>query len=381
MILMQNTVERRVKIAHIVYRLDFGGMENGVINLINGLPGDEFSHTVICLTYASRFGDRIRSKDVQVVELNKPEGNHLPTYWKVLRVLRDLRPDIVHSRNLGTLDLCLVSKLAGVAIHIHGEHGWSAHDISGASVRHKFLRRAVNPLISRYLAVSDDISRWLTDAIGLPGDKISVIHNGVDVNRFSAPEGTDDSSVHCSEKVVLGTIGRQDLVKGLDYFVGALEVLFRTRPELRSAVRVVIGGDGEEHDRIAALCDKAIFDGIVELPGIIEDVPAFMRELDFLVQPSLNEGISNTVLEAMASGIPVIATNVGGNPELIRPGVDGLLIPPRDIGSLCESIKYYIENQYVRQQHGRAAGDRARSTFSLPAMIENYRQFYSSVAA
>lgn len=356
-------------------------MENGLINLINSLPEREFAHVILCLTHATRFRERIRRDGVEIIECRKPAGKHLPTYWKVYQELKRLKPDIVHTRNLGALDMTWVARVAGCAWRIHSEHGWSPEDPQGRSKKYRAFRRLCDPAINHYVAVSRNIANWLTNVIGIADSKIATLHNGVDLQRFLPVERSIEAPVakRNHQKVVFGTLGRQDAIKGLDVFLTALHILLEERPEWRERLRVVMAGDGDERDRCERLRARYGLDAVVEFPGEVEDVPQLLGQFDFFVQPSLNEGISNTVLEAMASGLPVIATNVGGNPELVRDGVDGCLVPPGDAHTLCAALATYIDDSALRLRQGASGRQRAENSFSLEAMTRNYERLYSQI--
>ena len=364
-------------IVHIVYRLDFGGMENGLVNLINRLAADRYLHTIICLTESTEFRRRIDRPDVDIVECQKPSGKHLPTYWRVFRELRRLRPDIVHTRNLGTIDLSWIARLARCPRRIHGEHGWSPDDPRGLSPKYRRLRRICDPVIERYVAVSDDICRWLTDVIGVAESKIRTLHNGVDLERFTSCGVGDSAGNVSTDKVVFGTLGRQEPIKGLDVLLVAIRDLLEREPAWRERVQVVMAGDGPDHRHYMELRDAYELRGVVDFPGSVTDVPALLQKFDFFVQPSLNEGISNTVLEAMATGLPIIATEVGGNPELVRDGREGTLVPAGDADSLRAAIAEYLANHEMRRRHGWAARERAVNNFSIEVMISEYDRLYS----
>ena len=368
--------DRPLRVAHIIFRLDVGGMENGLVNLINGLPRHAFTHSIICLTFATEFRNRIQTDNVEILELHKPEGNSLKTYRAVYRALRRIRPDIVHTRNLGTVDLAPIAFLAGCPIRVHGEHGWDAADLGGVSTKYRIIRRISDLFIKKYVAVSMDISRWLRSVIGVDEAKIEQIYNGVDTNRF-VPSGSKPKPG--DRRVVFGTVGRQDAIKGLDVLIDAVSSLKAARPGLERSIRVVMAGDGPEHARCRSMIDSAGLAEIVELPGSVDDVPGLLQSFDFFVQPSHNEGISNTVLEAMSVGLPVIATEVGGNPELIRNGVEGWLIGRGDSRALGERIGRYLDDVDLRIMHGRAARERAVNTFAIDRMIANYGSLYSGI--
>ena len=356
-------------------------MENGLVNLVNNLPAGRFRHTIICLTSATRFRDRIERQDVEIIECHKPAGKHLPTYWRIYRGLCRLQPDIVHTRNLGTIDINWVAWLARCPRRVHGEHGWSPDDPRGLSKKYRLLRKYCDPVISRYVAVSNDIQYWLTGVIGVAESNTQVLHNGVDVSRFNSMRDVKLEYDEPEKQVVFGTLGRQEPIKGLEVFLAAVRDLLDSEPALCDQVRMIMAGDGPSHDELIALRDSYGLDSVVEFPGSISDVPEFFRSLDFFIQPSLNEGISNTVLEAMASGLPVLATNVGGNPELVRDGREGKLVPSNDVHALKTAIGEYISNEALRHRQGQAARYRAVACFSLEKMVQNYEQLYCDVCA
>ena len=365
-------MSRKIRVVHIIYRLDVGGLENGLVNLLNRFLVDRFSHAIFCLSHATDFRQRIQREDVEIVEFHKPAGKHLPTYGRVFRELRRLRPDVVHTRNLGTLDMAWVAHLAGCAVRVHGEHGWSVEDPQGKSARYRLLRKACDPAVDKYVAVSEDIRRWLVNVVGVTDTKVSTIHNGVDLGRFTAPDRQEEHT-----PVVFGTVGRQEPIKGLEVFLAAVHDLLEENPERREGIRVIMAGDGPSHRDCIVLRDRYGLQETVELPGEVADVPRLMRQFSFFVQPSLNEGVSNTVLEAMASGLPVIATDVGGNPELVRHGREGRLIPANDSAALRKAIQRYLDDVVSRRRDGEAARARAEQRFSLETMVRNYEQFYS----
>jgi sugar transferase (PEP-CTERM/EpsH1 system associated) len=369
-------------ILHIIYRLDVGGMENGLVNLVNRLDSDRFHHKILCLTEATEFRQRIERSDVEIIECHKPSGKHLPTYLKVYNEIRRIRPDIVHTRNLGAVDMAWAAWLAGTPARIHSEHGWTATDPLGQSRKYRFLRRICDPAISRYVAVSNDIGRWMTETLGIEHQKIETIPNGVDTCRFvPAAQAGNEIDPLTARKIVFGTLGRQEPIKALDVFINALRILVESRPSLRSQIRVVMAGDGPDHRRYVEMVRELGLEDTVEFPGIARDVPALLRQFDFFVQPSLNEGISNTVLEAMTSGLPVIATSVGGNPELIRNNKEGRLVKAGDVMELRDALEEYVTSRSLRQERGHAARNRAVSCFSLDAMTRKYADLYDGCVA
>ncbi|MDI6745941.1 MAG: glycosyltransferase, partial [Rhodocyclaceae bacterium] len=176
--------DARPLIVHVVFRFDVGGLENGVVNLINHLPADAYRHTIIALTEVTDFRRRIVRDDVQFISLRKPPGHLFALYPKLFRLFRELRPAIVHTRNLAALEVTVPAWAAGVPVRIQSEHGRDADDLDGSNRKHKWVRRFYNLFVSHYIALSRDLESWLVERIGIPAHKVTQIYNGVDAGRF-----------------------------------------------------------------------------------------------------------------------------------------------------------------------------------------------------
>jgi sugar transferase (PEP-CTERM/EpsH1 system associated) len=315
--------DRRLCICHIIFRLDFGGLENGLVNLINHLSVDRYRHVVLCLTHATDFQRRIRVPDVEVIEIHKQPGKDLGAYRRVWRVLREVRPDIVHTRNLAAVDMLVPAAIAGVGRRIHSEHGLDVRELDGKNWKYNALRRITRFLVDRYIALSQDLAQWLHREIGVPMNRISLIYNGVDTAVFAPIESRalPSESSDANRRFVIGTIGRLEPIKDQATLVAAFLRIIQWRPELRSRLRLAIVGDGSLQSALDGMLRDAGAGDLAWMPGFRSDGPALYRTFDVFVLPSLREGISNTILEAMASELPVIATRVGGNPELVDDGL------------------------------------------------------------
>lgn len=362
-------------IAHVVFRFDIGGLETGVVNLINGLPEKEFRHTVIALTESGDFRDRIRRADVTVHALGAHPGRNPLVYWRLFRLLRRLRPAIVHTRNLGTLGCAAVAAWAGVPCRIHGEHGWDVHEPGGSVWKHRILRRLLNPFIHQFVAVSRDLQTWLVKKVGITPDKVWHICDGVDTRRFHPlpTARTDRGNI-----VVVGSVTRFEPIKDPLNLLRAFLKARRAVAVRRLDLRLMVAGDGPLRVKALELAVADSAAAAVFMPGTRKDVPDFLRALDVFINGSQREGISNTILEAMATGLPVIAAATAGNLELIPAGLNGRLVPPGDIKSLCEAIVAYAEDATLRREHGRASRTRAESEYSLTRMLKDYRLLYAS---
>jgi len=176
-------------VAHVIFRLDTGGLENGLVNLINRIPAQRFRHAIVCLTDYTAFRRRIKRGDVSVFALNKPPGNSPILHFKLWRLLMQLRPDIVHTRNFGALEAMLPAALAGVPVRVHGEHGHDIGDLDGSNRKCQLVRRAMKPFVHQYIALSKDLERYLHEKIRVPAAKVAQLYNGVDTELFHPARG------------------------------------------------------------------------------------------------------------------------------------------------------------------------------------------------
>jgi len=362
-------------IVHIVHRFDTGGMENGMVNLFNALPPDRYRHTVVALTDYSGFRHRITAQRVDFHALNRAPGHGLGWTVRLWKLLRSLKPDLVHTRNLAALEAQFVAAAAGIRATVHGEHGRDVFDLYGKNWKYNLLRRAARPFVSNYIAVSRDLEAWLHQVIRVPARKLHQIYNGVDSIKFHPREGARPEYAH-PESIVFGSVGRMAEVKDYPLLTRAFIQLMRQQPERAERARLVIVGDGPARAVCLDLLQGAGLAHLAWLPGARDDIADIMRGLDVFVLPSKNEGISNTILEALASGLPVIATAVGGNLELVEDGVNGLLVTPGDVAEMVQALLFYLDTPVRIAEHGETARRQAVQRFSIPAMAEAYAAVY-----
>ena len=276
-------------VAHVIYRLDVGGLENGLVNLINHIPAERYRHAIICLTGYSDFRQRIRRSDVPVFALDKPSGNSPITHVKLWRLLRQLRPDIVHTRNLAALEGALPAALAGVPLCIHGEHGRDVEDLDGSNRKYQLWRRLLKPFVDHYIAVSQDLEAYLQQKIAVAPARVTQIYNGVDSGRFH-PAGQRREQVPCAGfsgpgQFVIGTVGRMQEVKDPLTLARAFVLLMQGMPRAAQRLRLVMIGDGPLRERVSALLADAGVAQYAWLPGERDDVPSIMRSFDLFVLP------------------------------------------------------------------------------------------------
>jgi sugar transferase (PEP-CTERM/EpsH1 system associated) len=368
---------------HVVFRFDTGGLENGVVNLINHMPAHSYRHMVLALTEITGFRRRIRRDDVEFLALNKGPGHAVGLYPRLYRLFRKLRPAVVHTRNLAALEVAVPAWLARVPVRVHGEHGRDVEDLDGSSLRYQRLRRLYRPFVSQYVALSRDLQDYLQHKVHVPEARIAQIYNGVDSQRFHPPGAGVGALAGCPFEPrrhwLVGTVGRMQAVKDQPTLARAFVRALQEAPALRERLRLVMVGDGPLREQVQAVLVESGVSDLAWLPGERSDVPDVMRGLNCFVLPSLAEGISNTILEAMSSGLPVIATEVGGNAELVAHNRSGEIVAPANVEAMAAALVRLASDPDRAATMGRQGRAEVERRFSLPAMVAAYQGLYDTL--
>lgn len=364
---------RRLRILHVVNFLGFAGTELAVLKLARSLDRTLFTSSIACCTAAEP--DLRRQPDVPVFEYGRPRtGNDWRLFAWLWRLFRRERPDIVHTHAWGTLcEGFVAARLAGVPFVIHGEHG--SLETRSRNIR---VQRWVWQRAAQVLSVSSRTSDRMAREIGFPRGRIRTVLNGVDTERFRPGDCADARRAlrlpH--DRLIVGTAGRLHPVKDHDTLLSAAAIL----KSQGLTFDVVIAGDGPLKADLLNRTHDLGLDGVVHFLGTRADVERVLQALDIFVLSSASEGLPNTVLEAMATQLPVVATRVGGTEECVEHGATGLLVPPRDPGTLAASILTLAADPARRHAMAVEARRRAETRFSLDAMVREYEAVYRDVA-
>jgi L-malate glycosyltransferase len=362
----------RIRVTHLVYRLQEGGMEHGVLKIVNGLRGDAIESSICSTVPATSLKDRV-GPNVALVEFQRRRGNDPAFVWQLYRFLKRHRPHILHTHSWGTLCEGLVAaRLAGVPIVVHGEHGTLQTKKLQLLIQHWAWQR-----MDRLLAVSSRLADRMAETVAVPRDRIRVIRNGVDLERFRARRNEARIGLALSaDALVLGTVGRLVDVKDHVTLLEAMGVLASDGVPFIG----VIAGDGPLRPALESKISALGLQDRVRLLGYRYDIDNILAALDIFALSSRSEGLSNTILEAMACGLPVVATHVGGAEELVEHGRTGLLVPAQSVGALSQAIGVLARDPECRTRMGSAGRKRAEQEFSLSVMVNGYRQLYLEVA-
>lgn len=371
--------DRRCHVVHLVYRFAAGGLENVIVQLVNGLPRESFRHTIIALTSVDpAFAARLEPDDVEVIALAKPPGQPFRLYPRMFSVFRSLRPDVLHSCNIAALEFQPVAWAAGIPLRVHAEHGWDVADPDGTNKRFRLVRRAVRPFVDRFVAVSPQLHDYLIRMIGIDGNRVMLLPNGVDLERFRARR--DDDAVpdgfpfRFGTDIVIGTVGRMEPIKNQTLLVKAFVKLAKSSSPIAQRLKLALVGDGPLKGALRdQLADAGLADR-VWLPGSRSDIESILRCLNCFVLPSHAEGTSCTLLEALASEVPVVATNVGGNGDVLAHGRLGILAPSDDVDALAAAIERTVSSPGLV-----GAGRRAmEKNYSLASIMKQYGALFGS---
>ncbi len=362
-------------ILHVLYRLSIGGLENGVINLINHMPDSEYRHGIVAIDKITDFSNRLTKKNVGLYALNKKPGKDLGYYKRFYQLLKEKKPAIVHTRNLGAIDLQIAAAMLKIQGRVHSEHGWDTSDPCGQNKKNRFIRRAIRPFIHHHIGLSHELVDYQIQQIGVKENRISRIYNGVDMTKFKAID--DKIDIPLNKKIIFATVGRMSGVKDQVTLTKAFIQLCQNYPQQQADFGLVLVGDGDLKSVCEDLLKQAHLLDSAWLAGARSDIPQILNKIDVFILPSTAEGISNTILEAMASSRPVIATDVGGNSELVEDQKTGFIVAPNNPQKMAQKMAIYIENTDLIKKQGDAGRQRIEQHFSLQKMVDAYLAVYN----
>ena len=365
-----------MKILHVVFSLEPGGMENGLVNVARGLDAREFQIHVCCLEQRGRFAERLPQPE-NVSVLAKCSGFSTRTALALRREIARIRPDLIHSHNLGPLIYSGLATCFGFACPIlQGEHAELPPEEQ--SLRRVLQRRVLYRTCHKVHTVSHALRDQLV-MLGFSKEKIAVIVNGVDTLRFmpgyraAARQGIGLPV----DALVLGIVGRFGQFKRHMLLV---EVFEQIAPRFPNAHLLVVGGGGPEEQHIEARARQSAAAGRIHFAGFQNDTRPYYQAMNLLVAPSVNEGLSNAVLEAMACGVPVLANRACGSTEAIDNGINGYIADLDSVENLREYLRLALSDPLHLTELGASARRKMTTSFSIDQMVAGYEQIYRQIA-
>jgi len=360
-----------VTVLHAIETGGPGGAERMMVHLASGLGGEYRSEAA--LIRDSWLGTALKQRGVPVTMFRHRSNGFPSTLRDLLRLIRERRIAILHTHEFFMNSLGLVaSRLTGVPLvaTVHGRNYYAER------FRRRLAYRLVGKFAGQMITVSEDVRRFLEENIGIPANRIRVIPNGVPVNGISSYERVvavrETLGLRRNTRVV-ATVGSLYPVKGHTYLIDAAVHVVRRCPD----VTFLIVGRGGLREKLEAQASSLAVTPFVRFLGHRNDVQDLLSVCGVFVLPSLSEGMPLALLEAMAAGIPSVATRVGGVGEAIEDGKSGLLVPPGDSHALAESIIKLLEDRTLARQMGQYARDVVARRFSVSRMVDDYKEIYA----
>jgi sugar transferase (PEP-CTERM/EpsH1 system associated) len=358
-------------VLHLCESSDTGGAESMLVSLVESLDKTRY-RSMVCLLSEGWLNVQLEKRKIETVVIPQPHSFDIPWLFRAFSLLKSRDIDVMHSHEFATnVYASFLSRVTGIPVvtTVHGKNYYGE----------KWRRRMAYRFVARQslmVAVSHDLKRFLAHQVAIPQDSIRVVHNGIDLSRY-AVQGKNHRSVRdelgiSADQRVIGTVGNLFTVKGQTYLLRACQTVARAFPDFA----LLVAGEGEQLGKLEKEASDLGIAGNVKFLGFREDVPSLLQAMDIFVLPSLSEGLPLSILEALSLQKPVVATNVGGIPEIVEDGVTGYLVPPRDPEALADKILLLLQHPQTAANMGQAGRKKVEEDYGLDKMVREYQFLY-----
>ncbi len=359
-----------MRIAYLTTSLQVGGAERVLYDVATRLDRTRFDPSVICLQPTGPIGEAFQLRGVPVTALGMKTLFDAVAFPRLVRLLRDLRPDLLHA-HLSHANLLgrFAARLAGVprvvcSVHIMDlEHPW-----------HVWLDGATIGFVDAEVCVTESVRAFTRDVAGVPEARLLTIENGIDLAAVDAAPPTPREDVGVPGTPFLLSVGRLRAQKGIDVAIRAAALLLRRRRRFRW----VVAGEGKERPALEALVRELRVEDVFSLAGLRPDAIGLTKSCDLLVLPSRWEGMGLVLLDALASGRPVVATDIGGVRDVITHEEHGLLVPPEDPVALADAIERMLDDPALARATAERGRVMVRGRFTVDRMVRAHEELYES---
>lgn len=364
---------RRVRVMHVTENLGAGGLEQVVVTLCRTVDRSRFDPSVLCLRFIGELAEKLSDLDIPVLQLpSRPGKANYLAFRDVARIMRSQRVDVVHTHNTGAfLDGSLGALAAGVRTIVHTEHGRVFPD----KLRYMLAERALSHFAYRFVGVSEPMVDGLRRYERISREKLEMIPNGIELDAYSCriDRARKRRELELPDQgPILGVTARLAQPKGITYLLKALPRLCTRFPDLS----ILIAGTGNLFDGLNEEARQLGVGDRVRFLGLRLDIPELLQLFDVYVLPSISEGMPMSLIEAMAAGCAVVASDVGGIGNMIRSEESGLLVKSRSPDALSDAITRLLLDPQLRRRFGEAAARTAHARFSAAAMTRRYERLY-----
>ncbi len=370
--------KRRIKVLFITVGMDVGGTEKMLVGILKNIDKNKYEVYLCCLESEGQLQKEIEKENIEAIYLNivkKPllfsALFHFLAIFRIYAVLKSKGIEIIHSfLPRANIISRIAGYLAGVPIII------SSNRTSQIRKRYYLLLDwLTSPLVDKITAVSNAVGRYTKENMKTKRDKIEIIENGVDFNNLQIEYYRKEDWGIDSNTGIIGIVGRLVPVKGHQCFLRAAKIIKKESPN----VKFFIVGDGPERERLKQMAkDLGLKDSVV-FTGIVQNIFKFLKIFDILVSCSFWEGMPNAILEAMAMGKPVVATHVGGTPEIVIDGVNGFLVPPKDARLMASKVLRLLGDRELCNSMGEDGRMIVKERFDIKHTIRRMDDMYSNL--
>ncbi len=371
--------KEKIHVCHLVYSFDIGGLERVIANCIGALDKNAYRHSIIALT---EVGDFISEIDgvVEHYSLNKKSGHDFLIHLKLYKILKEIRPDILHSYNLSTIEYQWLTSFLDIQLRIHAEHGRDSYDMNGTVKKYQLLRRVMSPFIDHFVTVSQDLHHWLRYDVLIPEKKLLLITNGIDTDYYRPDDIKSEHKGIYKGKFIFGHVSRLHPIKNQEFLIESFNKACTLSSSFRESCLLIIVGDGPDKDKLKKLVDnnENLKDKII-FTGSKSNVREYYSIFDVFVMSSLAEGVPMTLLESMSMGVPHLVTSVGGIKEVVEEGITGISLCDEDKDTYHEKMVELFENKNNLTTLSQNSRLRVTSSYSQKNMVGSYNRIYKTV--
>lgn len=377
---------RRLRVLQVITELRPGGAERVLLELMSRIDRERFDPVVAALDGRGEYGERIQAVGVPVVDLGAPTVYHGRALLRLRSLIRAFAADLVHTH---LFHASIAGRLAAGPLNLGGRPVptvASCHIVERRAKRwHFWLNRWTMRWCRRVVCVSEAVRAFQQARLRLPPERFTVIYNGLDMSRFANPSSRATARARLevpAESALIGALGRLDRQKGFDVLIRAF-----AEPPLRDAlgpdgrpVRLVLGGYGPEEPELRRVVARLRLGARVTFAGLQAGAEHFLPAMDVVAVPSRWEGFGLVTLESMALGLPTVASRVDSIPEVLRDGVDGLLLPAEAVAAWSQGLADLIADPPRRATYAKQ-GQRRAQDFTASAMTQQHESLYREIVA
>lgn len=370
---------KKIKIMQITHDLNYGGLQKLVVDISKNLDKSRYQVSVCTLRESGSLEEELVMSGIKVIKLpSAKNGADYLSFWKLSSILREERPDIIHTHNTQPfIEGGIAAILAKIPVHVHTDHGRQFPD----KKRYMFAEWVFSHFANQMVAVSENLKEDISKYEGIRTDKIKVILNGIDGNKYKNKidknKKRKELNIDNRNNPILGFVGRLSPEKGLIYLIKAMKLLVKEFPN----ILLLIVGEGALLEELKRETKALGMEQNIRFIGPRSDINEILGILDIFVLPSLREGLPLVLLEAAAASLPIVATDVGGNRQVVKHGTNGLLVKHGDATSLYNAIKKMIMDEAMRKEFGCKSFDLFINNFTIETMIKKYEDIYQDCLA